>query len=66
MIILRFPRRNNRLLQAAAIVGSAANAATSERKTRDNCQHPAIPGGGDRNQGMGPSALSATRGGKSL
>src|SRR5580700_6086123 len=43
MIILRFPRRNNRLLQAAAIVGSAGNAATSERKIRDNCQHPAIP-----------------------
>jgi len=29
MIILRFPGRTNRLLQAAAIVGSAANTATS-------------------------------------
>jgi hypothetical protein len=36
MIILRFPPRINRLLQAATIVGRAADAATSERENRDN------------------------------
>jgi hypothetical protein len=37
MIILRFPGRTNRLLQAADISGSAANTAVGVASDRLNC-----------------------------